>query len=64
MRECWEKPVFQEISVNGECTAYSGQGTGLGQTSAPADTAAGGPALRAAAAVDSDRTPDRAEVLR
>ena len=24
MNEPWEKPLFDEISVNGECTAYVG----------------------------------------
>jgi hypothetical protein len=24
MLQIWQKPEFQELSVNGECTAYSG----------------------------------------
>jgi hypothetical protein len=24
MQKLWQKPEFQEVSVNGECTAYSG----------------------------------------
>ncbi len=24
MKSQWEKPAFREVSVNGECTAYSG----------------------------------------
>ena len=27
MGKTWKKPAFQEVSVNGECTAYSGANT-------------------------------------
>jgi len=26
MKPPWERPEFREVSVNGECTAYSGAG--------------------------------------
>jgi hypothetical protein len=39
MRHTWQKPDFEEISVSGECTAYSGAMTPWDrrQASAPAN---------------------------
>ena len=60
MGERWEKPTFQGISVNGECTAYSGQGDAPGADARPSDTAARSPVAPARAATRAP-TEDRTD---
>jgi hypothetical protein len=46
MNDSWQKPDFEEVAVNGECTAYSGavgrpdDGGGAGRVAAVAPPAA------------------------
>ena len=56
MNDSWHKPDFEEVAVNGECTAYSGavgrpdDGGGAGQSAVVA--------LPAATAGERVRAPD------
>jgi hypothetical protein len=58
MKDAWMKPVFEELDVNGECTAYAGVvRTGLAPEETPSERSrASARRPEAAVPVDHDQS--------
>jgi hypothetical protein len=60
MKERWERPAFQEVGINGECTAYSGRDTAPEGDALSRSTGARSPVDRTGLA-GTERTPGQDE---